>query len=162
MLAEPELVNVAERKLIGQQLQMSFAENTTPLLWKSFMPQRRMIRSIDDNLFSAALYPNDFFDRFHPETVFEKWAAVEVEDFSHIPGSMEKLVIPAGLYAKFHYKGSPDDAPEVYRHIFNDWLPKSTVRLDNRPHFEILGEQYKNGGPDSEEDIYIPVRRLLK
>jgi AraC family transcriptional regulator len=30
--------------------------------------------------------------------------------------------------------------------------------LDNRPHFEILGEKYKQGSPDSEEEIWIPVK----
>jgi AraC family transcriptional regulator len=29
--------------------------------------------------------------------------------------------------------------------------------LDNRPHFEILGEKYKQGSTDAEEEIWIPV-----
>jgi hypothetical protein len=33
--------------------------------------------------------------------------------------------------------------------------------LDNRPHFEILGEKYKNADPDSEEDVYIPVKQNI-
>jgi AraC family transcriptional regulator len=31
--------------------------------------------------------------------------------------------------------------------------------LDDRPHFEILGDKYKNGDPDSEEEIWIPIKQ---
>jgi len=34
--------------------------------------------------------------------------------------------------------------------------------LDNRPHFEVLGEKYKNGDPESEEEIWIPVKEKAK
>lgn len=30
--------------------------------------------------------------------------------------------------------------------------------IDFRPHFEILGEKYKNNDPGSEEEVWIPVR----
>jgi AraC family transcriptional regulator len=43
-------------------------------------------------------------------------------------------------------------------YIFNTWLPKSGYQLDRRPHFEILGEKYKNNNPDSEEEIWIPIQ----
>lgn len=42
--------------------------------------------------------------------------------------------------------------------IFSDWLPKSDYELDERPHFEILDEKYKNDDPNSEEEIWIPIR----
>jgi len=38
-------------------------------------------------------------------------------------------------------------------YIFSDWLPKSDYELDEKPHFEILGEKYKNDDPNSEEEI---------
>jgi AraC family transcriptional regulator len=37
-------------------------------------------------------------------------------------------------------------------------LPASEYVVDNRPHFEILGAQYKNNEPDSEEEIWIPIQ----
>jgi AraC family transcriptional regulator len=39
-------------------------------------------------------------------------------------------------------------------------LPASGYELDDRPHFEILGERYKNNDPDSEEELWFPVRKL--
>jgi AraC family transcriptional regulator len=37
-------------------------------------------------------------------------------------------------------------------------VPASNYDLDDRPHFEILGDKYKNGDPNSEEDIWIPIK----
>ena len=88
---------------------------------------------------------------------FEKWAAVEVPDFDTIPAGMETFVLPAGLYAVFDYKGSSTDT-QIFQHIFGVWLPGSNFVLDARPHFEILGEKYKNADPNSEEEIWIPVK----
>lgn len=75
------------------------------------------------------------------------------EDF---PEEMKILVIPAGKYVVFEYKGLSNN-PEVFQYIFGDWLPNSGYQLDNRPHYEVLGEKYKNNDPDSEEEIWIPI-----
>ena len=99
-----------------------------------------------------------FFQNFDPTRSFEKWAAIPVSDFDSIPNEMQTLVIPNGLYAVFHYKGSSADS-SIYQYIFQEWIPKSGYIVDNRPHFEVLGEKYKNNDPDSEEEIWIPVKK---
>ncbi len=38
-------------------------------------------------------------------------------------------------------------------------LPNSEYELENRPHFEVLGEKYKNNDPNSEEEIWIPIKK---
>ena len=150
--------NFPETKLIDLSQSMNFAENTTPRLWQSFMPRMKEITgTIGTGLFSVQQYNEGFFTNFNPDAVFTKWAAVSVDDFSFVPASMQMLTIPVGKYAVFHYKGSPADGA-VFRYIFSEWLPQSGYQLDNRPHFEILGDKYKNGAGDSEEDIYIPIR----
>ncbi|MGK2861531.1 MAG: GyrI-like domain-containing protein [Chitinophagaceae bacterium] len=49
----------------------------------------------------------------------------------------------------------------MFSYIFNTWLPPSGYDLDNRPHFEILGEKYKNDDPLSEEEIWIPIKQKV-
>lgn len=71
---------------------------------------------------------------------------------------MDSLVIPAGSYAVFDYKGDGSDAAAFFEAIFSDWIPNSDYVVDDRPHFEILGEKYKKGDLNSEEEIWIPVR----
>ena len=71
---------------------------------------------------------------------------------------MEAFELPGGLYAVFEYKGKASEATDTFEYIFYDWLPKSKYDLDDRPHFEILGEKYKTDDPESEEEIWIPVK----
>jgi AraC family transcriptional regulator len=140
------------------RLQMSLSENKTSELWRSFMPQRNTIQnSIGPELYSLQRYPPFYFEAFRPENTFEKWAAVEVAHFGAVPGGMEILIVPPGLYAVFHYRGLSADMA-IFQYIFTVWLPHSGYEMDNRPHFEILGEKFKNGDPNSEEEIWIPVK----
>lgn len=138
---------------------MSFSGDKTFELWRSFMPKRKeILNSISADLYSVQKYPPLFFRDFDPDALFEKWAAQEVNDFSEIPDDMESLVIPGGLYAVFLYRGASKDAAPAFGFIFNSWLPDSGFTLDDRPHFEVLGGKYKNDDPDSEEELWIPVR----
>ncbi len=54
--------------------------------------------------------------------------------------------------------GPASKGPETYRNIFETWLPASGYVLDNRPHFAVMGEKYRNEDPDSEEEIWIPIK----
>lgn len=124
------------------------------------MPLRNEIRnSIGSELYSIEIYEPLFFNNFNSEREFEKWAAVEVTDFETVPANMETLSSPCGLYAVFLHKGAAGKGPETYRYIFRTWLPESDYLLDNRPHFAIMGEKYKNDDPDSEEDLWIPIKK---
>lgn len=159
MLPPPRIETLAEKKLTGMRMAMSFADNKTFQLWSGFMPRRSEVaNAVGANLYSLQVYPAHFFANFNPTATFEKWAAVEVPDFDTIPEGMETFTLPGGLYAVFFYHGSSANAPQVFRYIFSEWLPASGYVLDARPHFELLGEKYKNNSPDSEEEIWIPIK----
>ncbi len=146
-----------EKKLVGKSVKISLANNKTFDLWKNFMPQRKEIKNIvSSNMYSMQVY-NQSFD-FNPHTEFEKWATVEVSGFDDIPIDLDTFLLQSGLYAVFIHKGSSTDN-STFNYIFSTWLPNSEYSLDNRPHFEILGEKYKNGDPNSEEEIWIPIKR---
>jgi AraC family transcriptional regulator len=154
----PEICLLTEKKLVGKQMTMSFSNNRTGELWRSFMPHRKEIgNSNEPDLFSVEIYPEGFFDLFTPEATFDKWAAVEVTEFGDEPTGMEALALPCGIYAVFIYKGRSSEAQSFYRYIFETWLPSSGYILDNRPHFARMGEKYRNNDPESEEEIWIPV-----
>lgn len=155
----PRIETLAEKKLIGQRITMSLANNRTGELWRSFMPRRKEIaNNISSELISMAVYKPSHFANFNPANEFEKWATVEVTDFSSVPANMETFTLIGGLYAVFDYKGSSTDM-RIFQYIFGTWLPASDYMLDNRPHFEILGAKYKNADPDSEEEIWIPIKK---
>ncbi len=148
-----------EKKLIGNRMEMSFTNNRTGELWRSFMPRRNQISNpVNADLYSIEVYPPQFFDRFDPSALFEKWAAMEVEDFHAVPKEMEMITLPSGLYAVFLHKGPASEGPKTYNFIFQTWLPNSDYQLDHRPHFALMGEKYKQDDPGSEEEIWIPIK----
>ncbi|HXE95258.1 MAG TPA: GyrI-like domain-containing protein, partial [Dongiaceae bacterium] len=147
------------KKLIGKRMMMSFSDNRTFKLWRSFMPGRHEIQNnIGADLYSIEVYPPSYWTSFNSAAEFEKWAAVEVTDFGTIPDGLESIILPDGLYAVFVHKGPASSGPKTYGYIFGTWLPDSEFSLDNRPHFALMGQKYKHDDPDSEEEIWIPIK----
>jgi AraC family transcriptional regulator len=156
---KPRIDTINEKKLIGKKLTMSYANYKIGELWSSFMPRKKEItNSVTNDLISLVVYNPNHFSNFNPTNEFERWAAVEVADYDNIPNEMEAFVLPEGLYAVFHYTGLSSGSASFYEYIYTVWLPNSAYILDNRPHFEVLGEKYKNNDPASEEEIYIPIK----
>ena len=154
----PEIETLTEKKLIGKRIKMSVVDNKTHELWHSFMSRRKEIgNNIGNDLYSIKEYDSSYFINLNPDALFEKWAAVEVTDFKTIPIEMETIILPEGMYAVFNYKGLSIDG-SVFQYIYTKWLPNSDYLLDDRPHFEILGAKYKNNDPNSEEEIWIPIK----
>nr|WP_315200479.1 GyrI-like domain-containing protein [uncultured Flavobacterium sp.] len=155
----PRIETLNKKKLIGKRLTMSFANYKVSELWRSFMPIRKEINDkLSNDLISMTIYKPTHFLNFSPSNEFEKWAAVEVSDFDNVPSEMETFTLAGGLYAIFDYKGlNTDDS--IFRYIYGEWIPNSDYDLDNRPHFEILGDKYKNNDPASEEEIWIPIKQ---
>lgn len=160
----PRIITISEKKLVGKRILMTLSANQTAQLWQSFMPLRKEIRNkLNAGLISVEVYdPNLDFKDFDATTEFEKWAAVEVSTFEEIPDSMETLLLKGGLYAVFLYKGAANEYASTFRYIFGTWLPASGYSLDNRPHFEVMGENYKGNDPASEEEIWIPIKLKMQ
>jgi AraC family transcriptional regulator len=155
----PRIETLPFKRLVGYRMTMSLTKNKTCELWNKFMSHRKEItNSIGTELFSIQLLDTSYYQHFNPDNEFEKWAASEVNNFNSIPAGMEPMTLTGGLYAVFLHKGAANTGPKTFQYIFQTWLPGSAYLVDNRPHFEILGEGYKNDHPDSEEEIWIPIK----
>lgn len=156
---EPRIEKLDEKKLIGFHIKMSLSQNRTGQLWGQFAPRIKEIqnRTSEDKI-SMQIYPPSYFKQFNPTTEFEKWATTEVSNFEYIPKGMKSFNLKEGLYAVFDYKGSSSDN-SFFQYIFLKWLPNSNYEVDDRPHFEVLGSNYRNNDPNSEEEIWIPIRK---
>ena len=153
----PKIISIKPKKLIGISKEMSLNEDKTFELWKSFMPSRNKVENrISSDLISLQVYDSTS-SVVNMSKIFTKWAVVEVENFNVVPDGMKTLDVEGGLYAVFHYKGLNTDK-KIFIDIYLNWLPESIYALDNRPHFQVLGSKYKNNDPNSEEDIYIPIK----
>lgn len=157
----PEIRTITEKKLAGMYITMTLAQNRTAELWQRFMPLRGTIaNAVSDELISMQVYDAAVAQAGYmtPQSVHQKWAAKEVTGFTQVPEGMETFVLPGGFYAVFTYRGTPQQAAPFFRKIFMEWLPASGYMLDDRPHFEVLGPKYKHNDPDSEEEVFIPIR----
>ena len=158
----PRIERLKEKKLIGYNLKMSLTNNKTYQLWGQFGPRIKEIKNrVTEDKISMQIYGSSYYENFNPNNDFEKWATVEVESFDSIPNGMKPFVLKEGLYAVFDYKGSSADN-SIFQYIFWKWLPNSPYQIDDRPHFEILGKNYKNNAPISEEEIWIPIMKKSK
>jgi AraC family transcriptional regulator len=157
---KPRIIQGKEKKLIGQSVMMSLVNNLTGALWSGFMPRRMEIENrVGEDFFSLQVYPPGYHANFNPSIEFRKWSLVEVLNYNKVPETMEKFTLQGGLYAVFDHKGASAD-PSVFQYIYGEWIPKSPYVLDDRPHFEVLGSNYKNNDPNSEEEIWIPIKKL--
>ncbi|TGL22900.1 AraC family transcriptional regulator [Leptospira bourretii] len=157
---DSEIVEVNQKIIVGMKLEMSLLENQTQTLWQRFMPKLNSISNrLDNNLISMSIYSSDYFQSFNPLNRFMKWAGVEVSDEQTLSDGLEIIKIPQGSYVRFLYQGLPSQAGPFFQSIFQEWFPKSGYKLDQRPHFEVMGDKYKNNDPSSEEMIYIPVMK---
>ena len=155
----PRIEIINEKKLVGKRMSMSYANYRIGELWGSFMPRRKEITNhLTNDLISLVVYSPTHFENFNPTNEFERWATLEVESFNNVPADLETYILSGGLYAVFNYTGLSTGISNFYQNIFTSWLPNSNYVLDNRPHFEVLGEKYKNNDPSSEEEIWIPIK----
>lgn len=156
---EPRIETLPPSVFIGLSNRMSLAHDETPKLWQSFMPRKDEVKNQEgEELYSIQEYDPEYFQVFDPHAEFYKWAAVKVSDSSDLPSGMKSMSTEGGMYAVFPYKGLPSEAVDFIQRIFNMWLPVSEYELDDRPHFAVMGENYKGEDPDSEEEFWIPIR----
>ncbi len=148
-----------EKKLIGKSIKMSLSNNKTEELWQSFMPHRMQIKNrVGSHYYSIQVYDSEMsFSSFNPSKVFLKCAMVECNNLDEIPDGMEARILESGLYAVFIHKGKPSAFAKTAQYIYGQWIPQSKYQLDQRPHFEILGEKYQRNSDESEEEVWIPI-----
>jgi AraC family transcriptional regulator len=158
MTGQPRIESTKQRSFIGQKLSMSLANNRTQELWANFRPRLGEITNrLGDDFFNLQVYPEGYYKNFNPANEFEAYALVEVIGEAVVPENMLQFNLPAGKYAVFIHQGGPATASETFQYILTQWLPASDYVLDQRPHFEVLGNKYKHNDPASEEEIWVPV-----
>ena len=160
MIAGGNLIDFPETRLVGSRIRMSLVNDRTSELWRGFRPvAASIVGRMGGEMYSVKVYDKSYsFTMFEPSAEFDKWAAVAVGDGANVPDGLELLTIPAGEYAEFHYGGQASSVSKVMADLLGRELPKTRFELDQRPHFEILPEDYDPFSPFATERVYIPVR----
>jgi len=146
---------IEPKKLIGFSITTSFQDDKSQIVWRKFMMRRNeIVNQTSNQLFSLQIYP----ENFTANQTFRKYALAEVPDFNNIPNDFERFELESGKYLVFNYKGKAENGPEIFRYIFQNVIPENQFEVDNRPHFEIFGEDYNPNDDSAEEEIWIPIR----
>ena len=159
MIQTPIILTLESINLIGHALEMSLIDDRTQELFSKFMPNIKQIYTTKKtDVYEVLIYDANYLKKINPEKTFTKWACVKAVHCKLVTTSMESLTIPKGLYAVFNYKGVAKNFGMFMQSIYTTWQPNSAYIIDNRPHFNVLGGQYKNNQPNSEERVYIPIK----
>ena len=157
---QAEIFKIDRKRFVGIPMEMSLLDNKTRELFKSFMPRRNEVPYRENtDVFDLKIYSDTYFKEFNAGQSFTKWAAVEVAKTDEIPEGMDVFDMEEGIYAMFMNHGMGDNS-EMFQYIFTEWLPSSEYELDNRPHFDVLGEDYQKKDPDAMSEIWIPVKMV--
>lgn len=156
----PRIETIKEKTLVGLQIRMTLANNKTSELWRAFLPRKEEIqhRTHTDRYSIQVFDLSQNINPFTPHTEFDKWAAVEVSDTTHLPQGMKSITIEAGKYAVFIHHGAAHAFQKTYDHIFGVWLPASGYQFDHRPQFEIMKANYNPFDENAQEEVWIPIR----
>jgi AraC family transcriptional regulator len=87
-------------------------------------------------------------------------ACVEVSNSDLIPEGTVQALIPAGTYAVFTHAGPTENLDQTFSYAYTKGLAKENLELAGEFDIEVYDHRYKEGSPDSELDIYIPVKRM--
>ena len=127
-----------------------FSTEETSGLWRNFRALMAE-KGIKSDFYSVQIHEQNA-----PGKIIERWAAVK--EGEGLPSGLQSLEIPAGLYAVFLYKGGAGGFVEFYQDQCSRAIPDLGLMLDERPHFQLLGDKFNPFSDDSEEEIWIPVK----
>lgn len=136
-----------------------FENNDISELWDRFI---EVMDEVPNKVNPAVCYGVEFYTE--EGLAVQKWnymAALEVSTLEAIPIAMVGKVIPAQMYAVFTHKGSIDTLSHSFKVIYDEWLPTSEYEPAAMFDFELYDERFNHGSPNSEVDIYLPVRHKM-
>lgn len=157
----PKIIVSETILIVGLKADLSFMTNAqgTGNLARQFMPKRNQILNrVGTDKFSIQIYNQFDLKTMSPNTVYEKWVGVAVSDFKTIPEGLETLTINEAKYAVFNFEGKPEEFLKTWQGIHINWLPNSGYKLDDKPHFEKLPEDYHPSNAFVKEEIWVPIK----
>lgn len=90
---------------------------------------------------------------------FTEVAGVEVTSLDRLTAPFVGKVLAPGRYAVFTHRGSLGMLPQTFEYIWGTWFLTTREELDGREDFELYDQRFLGyDHPDSEIDLYIPVR----
>jgi AraC family transcriptional regulator len=105
-----------------------------------------------------------YTERFKQNGLFYYLAGAPVSNLEEIPLELDGKTLPASEYAVFTHKGKivgkTGSIRDAYAYAYGTWLPSSQYMNPYPYDSEYYSERFTgNEDPDTERDIYIPIKR---
>lgn len=156
---EYKIVERDEIKLVGFTKRIVMPDNVIPKMWEEF--NKRYVE-VKDVINSGCYGVADNMDS--EINNFDETVACEVSSFKEIPEGMITKIIPKQKYLVFTHKGilftetGESKLEKTYEYIYGKLLPTLEFEVDKEFNFELYDERYKGNSPESEFDIYVPIK----
>ncbi len=153
---EPQIVALDTLYLVGLPFYGDASEGQFGKTWDRFIKIEKQIkkRVNQEVTYGVEIYGEEF----HTDQKWVYFPSVAVSDLAEIPDILFGKILPAATYAVFTVKGGLDKIPETFRYAYDQWLPASKYEMGYAFDFELYDERFKGREPDSELDLYLPVK----
>lgn len=153
---EPKIVDRDRIVLVGLPYFGDASEGKFGQAWHRFM-QHDM--NLTNRVNEHAAYGVEYYGpEFHEEHKWHYFPSVEVSDLNDFPTIFFAKILPAAQYAVFTSTGGLSKLSETFQYAYMTWLPASEYEVAHPFDFEYYGERYRGDVPESEVDIYIPIK----
>ena len=150
---EPKIVERPAFIIVGKLYRGKNENKEIPQLWQSYGPQMHQIKNVKNQHICYGVMDN--FDQESKE--FDYVAAQEVSQVEDPPEGLVSWEIPECTYAVFTC--TLPTISETFDYIYHKWLPASGYEHSPSLEFELYDERFHPEKPQSELDIYIPIKK---
>lgn len=156
-IKKPKIVNTEDKNCIYYRLQGAYQTLDYGLAWATLWNEVKA-----QKLFTAGMehigLPHDDPNVTEDDKIRYD-ACLVIHKDAKSSGEIGTKKLKGGTFAIFHYQGSYANLPQVYNHIFNEWLMDNEYELRD----ESVREKYLNNPEKTEEaklktEIYLPIK----
>lgn len=153
---EPRIVQLEKLILVGRPYYGDANEHKFAKAWERFGNLEKEVSHRLNPMvgFGVEIYGPEFQTE-HQWTYFP---SVQVSQFDDVPALLFAKTLPSATYAVFTAKGGIPKLGDTFMYAYMTWLPTSAYEVAFPFDFEYYDERFKDNDPDSEVDIYIPVK----
>ncbi len=156
----PKIVMRDDIKLIGMEYFGNNANGEIPQLWGVFIPRSGEIKNAAPNgaFYGVCECKCEGECQCGNGGSFLYTAAREVTSLDAVPEGMISRTLPPAKYAVFTHRGPIATLNQTFEKIYTEWLAANNLVPNAAYGFEYYDERFKEDAPDSELDIYVPVK----
>lgn len=158
----PKMVELPEIKVAGLRGETTLRDMRLKELWARANTLYPQIPNKTPNGrgfgICEACHENTLYT-MNDDVMFTEVAGAEVDSFEGLTEPFVQKVIPGGRYAVFTHRGTLRMLRQTFAYIWGTWLLTTQEEMDGREDFELYDHRFLGyDHPDSEVDLYIPVR----